>query len=52
MSHPGGASNGVVALRQAAEAARQGIEIEEFGSAHSELRAAMEAFAKPEIEMV
>lgn len=52
MSHPGGASAGVIALRQAAEVARQGVAIEEFSVGHPELRAAMATFAKPQIDMV
>ena len=51
MSHPAGAGAGVIALRQAAEAAREGIEIEAFAEQHSELKAALETFVRPKISM-
>ncbi len=51
LSHPGGAGAGVIALRQAADAARQGIDIKEFATQHSELQAAMNAFAQPHIDL-
>lgn len=51
MSHPAGASAGVVALRQATEAAHKGIDIRDFASQHSELKAALEAFSQPEISL-
>ncbi|MFK7901443.1 MAG: RuBisCO large subunit C-terminal-like domain-containing protein, partial [Nitratireductor sp.] len=51
MSHPKGASAGVVALKQAAEAARLGISIEEHALKHPELSLALETFKKPLIEI-
>ncbi len=51
MSHPAGVSAGVVALRQAAEAARKGINVRDFASQHSELNTALEAFGQPEISL-
>lgn len=49
MSHPDGPGAGVIALRQAAEAARQGIAVEDFARSHGELKAALETFRKPSI---
>jgi len=51
MSHPGGPGAGVVALRQAAEAARDGIEITEAARSQPELAAALSAFKRPEIAL-
>ena len=51
MSHPGGPGAGVVALRQAAEAARDGVEITEAARAQPELAAALSAFKQPEITL-
>ncbi|TNJ39945.1 ribulose-bisphosphate carboxylase large subunit family protein [Phaeobacter sp. B1627] len=45
--HPDGPAAGVIALRQAAEAARDGIPIERHAASHKQLRAAMEAFKRP-----
>ncbi|MFN3259184.1 MAG: ribulose-bisphosphate carboxylase large subunit family protein [Pikeienuella sp.] len=44
LSHPGGAGAGVRALRQAAEAARDGVALEDAAARHPELAAAMKAF--------
>lgn len=49
LSHPEGAGAGVIALRQAADAARQGVDIKEFAAQHSELQAAVDAFPQPKI---
>ncbi|MGA0614970.1 ribulose-bisphosphate carboxylase large subunit family protein [Paracoccus sp. KR1-242] len=49
MSHPGGPAAGVIALRQAADAAREGVEITEAARAQPELAAALTAFKRPEI---
>ncbi len=50
LSHTGGAAAGVVALRQAAEAAREGIAIEDHAAASPELRAALETFPEPQMD--
>jgi len=50
MSHPSGPGAGVIALRQAANAAREGIEIEEYSLQNLELRAALDVFIKPNID--
>lgn len=44
MAHPGGASAGVLSLRQAWEAAVQGIPLENYAASHPELRAALDRF--------
>jgi ribulose-bisphosphate carboxylase large chain len=44
MAHPGGAAAGVLSLRQAWEAAVQGIPLETYASTHAELRAALDRF--------
>jgi ribulose-bisphosphate carboxylase large chain len=51
MSHPGGPGAGVSALRQASEAARHGISIEDFAIEAVELRDAMQSFRRPEINI-
>jgi ribulose-bisphosphate carboxylase large chain len=51
MSHPGGPGAGVVALRQAADAAHAGVAIKEHAIRNPELQAAFKTFAKPEIEL-
>lgn len=51
LSHPGGAGAGVIALRQAAEAARLGTDIKEFARQHSELQAAIDTFRQPKIDL-
>ena len=47
MSHPQGAGAGVIALRQAAEAAREGVAVQDYAIRHNELQAALETFAEP-----
>ena len=44
MAHPGGVAAGVRSLHQAWEAAVQGISLETYASARSELRQALERF--------
>ncbi|MBI4891795.1 MAG: ribulose-bisphosphate carboxylase large subunit family protein [Acidobacteria bacterium] len=44
MAHPGGAAAGVLSLRQAWEAAVQGIPLEKYAATHAELRSALERF--------
>ncbi len=44
MAHPGGPGAGVAAIRQAWEAATQGIPLEVFGREHIELRQAIEKY--------
>lgn len=51
LSHPGGAGAGVIALRQAAEAARNGLDIRVFARQHPELQAAVDTFPQPKIEL-
>lgn len=51
LSHPGGAGAGVIALRQAAEVARNGVDIRDCAKTHPELQAAIGAFAQPKIEV-
>jgi ribulose-bisphosphate carboxylase large chain len=51
MSHPAGAGAGVIALRQAAEAACNGIDIQDFADQHSELKAALDTFKRPDISV-
>jgi ribulose-bisphosphate carboxylase large chain len=52
MSHPSGPKAGVVALRQAAEAARTGVSVEAHSATAPELAKALKAFKKPEIQSV
>jgi ribulose-bisphosphate carboxylase large chain len=47
ISHPNGAGAGVIALRQAADAARNGINIRKYANQHAELQAALGKFAEP-----
>lgn len=49
LSHPFGTSAGVMALRQAAQAARDGIDIRAFAHQHPELMAAINTFPEPDI---
>ena len=49
MSHPAGPGAGVIALRQAADAAREGIPIEQYAATAPELKTALEIFKKPRI---
>lgn len=51
MSHPKGPSAGVVALRQASDAAREGISIEKYSANAPELKNALETFRKPKIDL-
>lgn len=51
MSHPQGASAGVMALRQAADAARNGVAILDQAKDYTELSAALETFPEPKIEL-
>jgi len=44
MAHPGGAAAGVLSLRQAWEAAVQGIPLDTYAGSHAELRAALDRF--------
>jgi len=47
MSHPMGIAAGVIAFRQAAEAAREGVPVETFARSRPELSEALAHFAKP-----
>lgn len=51
MSHPSGIEAGVVALKQAADAARQGIDIDQYAATAPELKSALDAFKKPQIDI-
>ena len=44
MAHPGGARAGVLSLRQAWEAAIQGVPLETYAASHPELQAALDKF--------
>jgi ribulose-bisphosphate carboxylase large chain len=46
MGHPGGPSGGVAALRQAWQAARQGVPLEDYAQDHEALRESLEKFGK------
>ncbi len=46
VAHPDGIAAGVLSVRQAWEAALQGITLEEYAATHSELRRAMETFGQ------
>ncbi|MEO4040870.1 ribulose-bisphosphate carboxylase large subunit family protein [Hoeflea sp. CAU 1731] len=48
--HPDGSAAGVIALRQAAEAARDGIPVETHAEARGELKHALETYKRPEPE--
>lgn len=50
--HPDGSGAGVVALRQAAEAARDGIPVEDHAKSHRELKKALETYTRPTLEDV
>ncbi|WP_297771153.1 ribulose-bisphosphate carboxylase large subunit family protein [uncultured Roseovarius sp.] len=50
--HPDGSGAGVVALRQAAEAARDGIPVEDYAKSHRELKKALETYTRPTLEDV
>ena len=49
MSHPGGPGAGVIALQQAAAAAKAGVPIATYANEHKELKEAMATFAKPSL---
>lgn len=51
MSHPGGAGEGVKALRQAADAAREGVSLEAYSVQAPELEAAMRTFKCPKMDI-
>jgi len=51
MSHPSGPFAGVTALRQAAQAAKMKIDVEDYALSHSELSDALKAFPKPKLEL-
>ena len=52
MSHPKGAEAGVMALRQAAQAAKEGLSVEQYSIEHNEeLRLAVAHFEKPVISI-
>ncbi len=51
MSHPSGPAAGVISLRQAAEAAQQGIPVEDFATTVDPLSQAMAQFRRPEIKV-
>jgi ribulose-bisphosphate carboxylase large chain len=44
MSHPSGPEAGIIALRQAAYAARKGVDVRDYARGHSELAEALETF--------
>lgn len=46
MAHPGGPASGVRAIRQAWEAAVEGIDLHAYAASHDELRQSIEAFGK------
>ena len=52
MSHPDGVAPGVIALREAAEAARLGVELEGFVDKGTPLYRAMDAFPQPKRETI
>lgn len=51
MSHPGGAGDGVTALRDAAEAITTGVPLEEFAKPGTPLSKAISVFPKPTISL-
>lgn len=51
MSHPNGPGAGVIAIRQAAGAARQGMAVEQYAKHAKELTTALETFRQPEINI-
>ena len=46
MAHPGGPAAGLLGIRQAWEAAVQGIDLQEYAQSHEELRLTIEKFGK------
>jgi len=51
MSHPDGAGQGVSSLREAAEAARMGVALEDYAQKSSALGKALKTFPKPAISL-
>jgi ribulose-bisphosphate carboxylase large chain len=51
MGHPDGPAAGVIALRQAADAAREGVPLERYAVKYSGLQTALDTYRKPEIEL-
>jgi len=51
-SHPDGPGAGVTALRQAADAARKGIDIETYAASHPQLQTALETFRRPTLGQI
>ncbi len=51
MSHPGGVADGVTSLKDAAEAARLGIPLDEFAAPNSPLQQAFETYQKPKLTL-
>jgi len=51
LSHPNGAAAGVIALRQAADAARNGIGIQDYAKEHPELQAAVDTFPETRVAL-
>lgn len=47
MAHPGGPAEGVKAIRQAWDAALQGVPLETYANGHAELRIAIQEFGSP-----
>ena len=52
MSHPDGVAPGVIALREAAEAARLGVALEDFVAKGTPLYRAMDVFPQPKLETI
>jgi ribulose-bisphosphate carboxylase large chain len=52
MSHPDGVDQGVIALREAAKAARLGVALEDFVAKGTPLYRAMHAFSQPKLETI
>lgn len=50
--HPDGPAAGVIALRQAAEAAREGIPIEQHAASNKQLRTALETYKRPDLDEI
>lgn len=51
LSHPNGAAAGVIALRQAADAVRNGLEIKDYAKTHPELQEAIDTFPEKRITL-
>lgn len=50
--HPDGPGAGVIALRQAAEAAQKSVAVETYAETHPELKRALETYKRPALETV